>query len=176
MHTWRILKFSIIRTAFAFVLSGLALFIVCALFTYNSQDPSWYFISTDVMPVHNLCGQLGSYSAALFLFCFGSAAMFLGPFVFFVAYTLMVSSFVQEWDRVIAGVVGIVSLASLEYIYGVSVLMHGFRPGGALGFMIYNGLAHLFDPSVSAIFLHIVLLACVILVVRLSFVRVVFYC
>ncbi len=168
-------KFSIVHVLSVLLISSLAVFVSCALLTYNSNDPSWFFFSTDSMPIHNFCGKLGAHCAALLLFFLGSAALLIGPFLFFIGYVFMMSSLTQEWDRIAAFIIGIISFASLEHLYSMNAMMHGFNPGGALGLMVCNGLQYFFDVTISFLFLHVVMFACIILVARFSFMPFVCY-
>jgi len=65
------------------VFTAFAVFLWTAIFTYNSQDPSFFTESTQ--PVMNACGQVGAYLAAVFLQFFGLATFLIPVGFLFVA-------------------------------------------------------------------------------------------
>ena len=78
----------------------LSLFTLGSLFTFHSQDPSWWHQSTQHMAYHNMFEGLGAYYAAFLLYMFGRGCYVLVPFFAYLAlFFYFHSTFKKEWDR-----------------------------------------------------------------------------
>jgi len=65
------------------VVTAFAIFLWVSIFTYHSQDPSFFTQSTEA--VMNSCGQVGAYLSSIFLQFFGLAAFLIPMGFLFVA-------------------------------------------------------------------------------------------
>jgi S-DNA-T family DNA segregation ATPase FtsK/SpoIIIE len=65
------------------IVTAFAIFLWISIFTYHSQDPSFFTQSTEA--VMNSCGQVGAYLSAIFLQFFGLAAFLIPVGILFVA-------------------------------------------------------------------------------------------
>jgi S-DNA-T family DNA segregation ATPase FtsK/SpoIIIE len=142
--------------------------VAMVLFSFHPEDPSWFFASSKTMPVHNVFGFVGANMAALLFFLFGSAALLLIPALFFLAYVIAFDEFTNEWDRLLVLFSGVLLCAVLGALYHVTIFPHGFIPGGTLGTVLYEKLIIFSDYSLVVIFLHVLLLICMIIISRLS--------
>lgn len=64
-------------------LFALAIFSLCALATFSSQDPG--FFSSSRGEIQNACGRVGAYLASLFIQCFGLGSFLLPAAIGFVS-------------------------------------------------------------------------------------------
>ena len=133
-----------------------------SLYFYSPTDSSWFFYSTSSMPIHNIFGSFGAFSAALLLHIFGATAWFFLAMLFFVTYVLFVErSWRREWDRLSAFIVLILTSSALLYVYTI-----GHHQGGLLGVRVYNASLMFFDQLSALLLLYVLSLAAFIIIGR----------
>lgn len=153
-----------------FFLSMVALFLFFALYSYNSQDNSWFYYTSEESHITNWCGAFGSYTAALLLYLFGGAS-FLFVFLFiFLAYVVWHRELRQEWERIVLLCLLVPISATLLRLCMIDLQVSPF-PGGAIGNILYSRIYQLFG-SVGGTFLLYALLAIdFVMITRFSFMR-----
>lgn len=130
-----------------FFLGSISILFACSLYFYSPADPSLFFYTTAVMPVQNVCGIFGSYSASLLLYFFGIGAWAFLSFLLFINCMLFFSiSWRSEWDRVASFALLIVSSSALSHIYAV-----GYYHGGILGIVMCHITLLFFDQLAAQI-------------------------
>lgn len=156
------------------VLLGLGLLgLSIVLLSFNPYDPSWFYYSTQQAKVTNKGGFIGAHLAALIFFIFGSSFFCLLPLLFFYIYMLAAEKPIRAvWDRVLGGLVIFITISGLCSFYGYDP-METVLPGGVFGLAFHQGLTKLLGKNLEAIFLHLLLLVSLLLITRLSLVRVV---
>lgn len=152
------------------LLSGmLALMAVIALYSFNPNDPSAFFISSQPHAIHNWCGIVGSYFSGFLMFLFGSASylvvLLTGCFLYWLAVD---GSWRENWERVFAGVGVIVCVATLCTLHKIELMPHELY-GGYVGYFASSILYRLFDTVGSLILIYAMLYASFILLLRFSF-------
>ncbi len=152
------------------LLSGiLALMAVIALYSFDPQDPSWFFISSNPQPVHNWCGVVGSYFSGLLMFLFGSASYLVVTLIGVFIYWLAVDGeWKEHWERIIAGLGVVACVATLCTLHKLEFMQHGMY-GGYVGYYATAGLYKLFDAVGSLILAYAMLYASLVLLLRFSF-------
>jgi len=157
----------------AFGLISFALFLGASLITYHPHDNSLFYYTSTPSPLHNVGGMMGANIAALFFYVLGSSSLAIVLLLVFCAYlTLRSIPYAQEWERLASGVIGMIVFATLCNAYHIDFFGAQF-PGGLIGGVIRSHLVTLFGVLGSSIFLHVLLLMCLILLTRLSFMRVI---
>ncbi len=175
MKLLAIKKLLLHRITFVVVIFASTIFLMLSLCSYNSQDSSYFFYASRGASVSNSAGSYGARVAALLFFLFGSAAILLIPLLLFTAYIVIhKKNFVQEWERLTSYMLLIPIGAALLTMYSIDFL-HSPYPGGAVGHLLCAGLIKLFDLLPSVIFLHSMLVVCIMLIARFSFMGVVHY-
>ncbi len=143
-------------------------FVGMSLFSYHPHDPSWFYYSTDPLPVFNYAGPLGAQVGAFCFYMWGKAAYVLLGIGIYVTYVLWKKRPLEdELDRAL----GLVSLL-FSWSAFLSVHQVGQKPyrlaGGFLGTKGFVWLVSLFDAQGALVFLY-ALIACQLLVIsRLS--------
>ena len=168
-------NFFMIRIIGAVCLVGIIVFLAVAFGSYFPQDPSWFFVSSDPLPIANKAGSVGASVAALLFYLFGAAAylVFL-PLLFGVLFLVGNRRFSQEWERL---------CACIYVVFVGSALLNK----GIVGEFFAQKLIHYFDPVGSLVFLYVTLAASVVVVARFAGIvavqlairavkQVVFYC
>lgn len=168
-----------IREGVLILTLALTAYLLLALFTYHSTDPSWSYVSQS-NHVANAGGKVGALFADILLYVFG-----FGAFIFPVMLTYAAFLFYQvrsERDSEfhyyhlsmrIAGFVFI--LAPLCAL--LSMRFHGsfshlpFTAGGIIGNMISGGMIQMFNQVGSIIILVALLLAGITLFTGLSWLK-----
>ncbi len=154
----------------AALLVTITLFLSVSLITYNPHDSSWCFFSTENNLQHNYCGLAGANCAAVCMFLLGSASFGVLMLLGFCSYLMLARrSFAQEWDRLIAGVALVFTLAAMQSMWSVDFWASSY-PGGALGAALFAGLHHWFDLFGAALILHAFMVVCLIIILRFSFI------
>ena len=158
----------------AVLLTMLAFFLAVSLFSYSPYDTSWFYYSTNLEPLHNLCGKVGAHCAALLFYFFGASSFFAVGLLLFLAYMMLFGrTFAQEWERVIAGSLLVIVNAALCSIYRID-FFHARFPGGFIGNALRITLYAMFDEIGTLLLLHSLLLICLILLFRFSFIGFIF--
>lgn len=129
----RILEKADGRTIAAVTLFFVTCFIAGSLISYHPQDASWIYASTQNTPIHNICGALGAYCAAFFIYLFGIVGAYICiATLFFIAWLL--------WQRELI-------IDHIERIFGcitaliaVCILVHSASfaesNGGRVGYLL----------------------------------------
>lgn len=146
-------------------------FLLIALGTYYYHDPSWFFATTDAIPVHNKAGIVGAYASALLLYISGVAALLWIPFFFFIAYlAFRYYDLSEHVDALVAAGVGIVATSALAQSFDVSVFGDTL-PGGVVGSITISLISYVSDPFITRLFLILVLVGVVTIITRLSLIQ-----
>ena len=167
---------SILKKVIAtFFLCGFSVFVAAALFSFYPQDSSWFFYSTTHETIKNILGSCGANCAALLFFLFGSSALLLVPFLFFLTYVIATDELKEEWDRIVTSVFALLLCSSIGFYFHAAIIPHGFAPGGFFGSVIVNFLSKIGDQTIVFVFLHLMLLVCMVIISRLSVLTIVEY-
>ena len=159
----------------AVVLVAIALFLTVSLLSYHPHDQSWFFQSSELGVVRNVCGIAGAHVAALLFYMLGASSLFLVGMLLFVGiHLLMRTSFIHEWDRMLAVVLLMVTASGFSSLYGVDFLRSPY-PGGFVGRAFQSNLHYTFGDVGSIIFLHMLLLISFVVITRFSFIGLVQY-
>lgn len=151
-----------------------ATFLTISLWTFNVTDLSPLYFSTDVTTVHNKGGMFGAYIAGIFYYLFGSMSLFFAPFLFFIAYLLMMRKpFAQQWERLVAGITAISFSAALCHMCRFDLV--GVYPGGYVGTHLVRIVLHRLDTLSAYLFICVMLFISVVLLFRFSFIGPVHY-
>jgi len=137
---------------------------VCTLSLYFHvpTDCSWFFYTTERVPILNVCGYFGAYSSALLLYVFGASAWFFLAMLFFYSYVLFIErGWRAEWDRLAAFMILI--MASSAWFYAHTI---GFYAGGALGVLIYTVSLYIFDHFAAQLFFSVLSTVSVVIIMR----------
>ena len=144
------------------------LFLSVILLSYNPHDPSWFYYSTESIKPTNKGGVVGAHLSALLFFLFGSAIFCLIPLLVFLLYLLVTKKTVRsEWDRLVGGSLFFLVFCVLSSYYALDPVYDIF-PGGLVGSALHKGLMQLFGSTLTALFLHLLLIISLILMTRLS--------
>ena len=150
-----------------------ALFLLLALFTFNTGDAAWTH-SSELTTITNCCGVLGAWIADVMLSLFGLSA-YLFPFIItWHGYLVFAEPRFSEeklslYLRSLGSLALIVSSAALSYlyIYRVGVQLPG-TTGGYLGQEIGDKTLVLFGNSGATLFLIMLFLSGLTLTTNLS--------
>ena len=151
-------------------LLALALFLTAALFSHSAHDQSWFYFATAAKPVGNWCGFTGACLSAVLFYLFGGASVILIFFSMFMFYFMITKKTLQqEWDRIAAYIISLLVVASLAALHGIDMLGSTI-PGGYFGRLIGTLCYTWFDAVGTYIFLYSMLMACLIIITRFSFI------
>jgi len=150
-----------------------ALFLLLALFTFNTGDAAWTH-SSDLGTITNCCGVIGAWIADIMLSLFGLSA-YLFPFIItWHGYLVFAEPRFNEEKlsislRSLGSIALIVSSSALSYlyIYRVSVQLPG-TTGGYLGQEIGDKTLVLFGNSGATLFLIMLFLLGLTLTTNIS--------
>ncbi len=165
-----------VRRLFGFCYSVLivllAFFCAISLWSYGSQDHSLFYDSTEFNEIYtNYAGSYGAQVAAFLLYFCGCSAFFLVPaFLILARIVYDPGSNGSNVSRFSALLLCIPIAGGLGYSYTME-LFSGVSPGGILGRYTYWAMLWCFEPLYALAFLHIVLWALLIIIIRFSFVR-----
>ncbi len=131
----------------AFILLVVTAFLMIACLTYSPYDRSWFYYSSESRYVHNWCGTVGAYSAAMLFYLFGSLVYaVLGLFCMVIYYIARKKTIRQDWERFVAYAVGMSACAAL--VHEASLTWgQNFLGGGVVGMHFFN-LCHTFLDTV----------------------------
>lgn len=157
------------------LLSCVDLFLLGSLVTFNPTDQSWFYHTTKAQVFHNIFGMLGSYTASLMIYFFGSASLVFPLFLMYAIifyYGMQVAkkmSIATEWDRMLGVATAFASCLVLCQIH--AVVSYDFTyPGGMLGNYISKKIVWYFDPLTQAIIVWSLLVSSLILITRCSYI------
>lgn len=152
------------------------LFIGVALFSYNPHDPSWFYHSSESLPVTNYAGSLGAQFAAFCFYMWGTGAYIFIGMGMYVTYGIWRRwSFLQEVERMTA-------LGSLLFTWPAVLAFHAIgstaymMAGGYVGQRVFTSLIQALDVPGALLFLYVVVLAQLLLVSRLSGIQALVLC
>ena len=152
------------------IILSCSLFLAVSLFSYNTTDHSWFYYDTASHSITNWCGYAGACIGSLLLYLFGGASLlFIGLGLFSFYYYASRKTFDEEWDRFAAyGLLPFV-MAALLAAYGIDI-PSCHSAGGFFGRVSCMLLQACFDIIGAYIFLYTLLLGCMILIFRFSFI------
>ena len=150
-----------------------ALFLLLALFTFNTGDAAWTH-SSELTTITNCCGVLGAWIADVMLSLFGLSAYLFPIIITWHGYLVFAEPRFSEeklslYLRSLGSLALIVSSAALSYlyIYRVGVQLPG-TTGGYLGQEIGDKTLVLFGNSGATLFLIMLFLSGLTLTTNLS--------
>jgi S-DNA-T family DNA segregation ATPase FtsK/SpoIIIE len=147
------------------------IFIAISLYSYHPTDPSWFYYTSQWISPQNVCGLIGSYTAALFFFLWGTAAYIVVPLGILCTYWITFKFlWREEWERLIAGIILLMMIAALCTLHGV-VVRTDVTSGGYIGYSIAHILYRFLDRIGSLVFLYAATIACLIIMLRFSFIH-----
>ena len=121
---------------------------------------------TDNSLISNIGGWLGSYTAALVIYLFGSSAYMLVWMLLFLAYIrFMRLSYLSQIGRLIAFCVCIATCAGFCTRFSIS----WFGPdtkGGLIGHRVYSSMTHFCDEPIATLIIMALFLASLIIILR----------
>lgn len=168
---WYVEKYK--NSIIALLLFLAASFLAVSLSSFKYTDPSWFYYSSDLMPIANAGGVIGAQLAALLFYLFGGACLIMVPLLIFIAYLLAIQTTVKgHTERIVAGLVCMVVYAGLLHLHKIDFLIYPY-PGGYVGRHLIILVGRWFDPFCAKLFLHTILFASMILLFRFSFIGIV---
>jgi S-DNA-T family DNA segregation ATPase FtsK/SpoIIIE len=153
--------------------SAVTCFIGVSLFSYHPHDPSWFYYSTEPLPIFNYAGLLGAQVAAFCFYMWGKAAYVLLGIGVYTTYVLWKKRLLE--DEIERGL----ALLSLLFSWSafLSVYEVGKKPymlaGGFLGNKGFLWLVSLFDAKGALLFLYVLIACQFLLISRLSGIQVI---
>ena len=155
------------------IILSCSLFLAVSLFSYNTTDHSWFYYDTVAHPITNWCGYAGACIGSLLLYLFGGAALlFIGLGLFSFYYCAGRKTFDEEWDRFAAYSLVPFVVAALLAAYNIDI-PSCHSAGGFFGRVACLLLRACFDVIGAYILLYTLLLGCLILIFRFSFIGVI---
>lgn len=156
-----------------FFLTVAILYLSLILATFNVNDPSIFYYSSETLSIHNKGGYIGSQLAAFLLFLFGSGIIVLPLMLAYMLYLIVrKKSLKSEWDRALGAALFFVSFAGMSAYYKIDPLF-AIVPGGYIGSRLYE-LVHSFAGSILSIsFFTMLFVVSVFLMSRLSLINVI---
>jgi len=155
----------------ALVLMAATLFFSIALITYNPQDSSWFYYSNVGTVIHNWCGPAGANCAGTLFYLFGASSIFLLGVLLFSIYMLLAHvTFADEWERLLSLLFLTIIGSALSHVHTIDFLGSPY-PGGFIGRSIHVSLYGLFDVVGTTIFLYTLLIMCLVLLSRCSYIK-----
>src|ERR1039457_13225 len=150
----------------------LGIFILIALLSFNSSDPSSNSYSSEA-GVRNLGGRLGAQTADLFLMVFGIASYLIPCSFIYFAYRML--RFKELRWRLYKGIAFIGLLVSLSALFAFNIELTNFLgqrvpTGGAIGFKTSELLRKYLGVSGALLLLIPMLAASLMVLSRFSFV------
>ena len=107
-------KHLVVGSFFCIIAIALSLMFV----SFNPQDQSWLYFSSDFKPATNLFGSFGSHIAAFFFYGFGISCWAIVFLLFYSFYVLFFSVNIKDrFDRFIILFIFPVIASSLFYFY-----------------------------------------------------------
>ncbi len=151
---------TLLRPLTPLIIGATALFVFISLISFTSSDPSWFSQNSIAMQTRNWCGVAGAHCAALFIYVFGGWAIMIPP--------LMIGSlfFAHCGDRILGAILLLAVGTTWSARYHID-LPH-ITAGGLLGITLQALEARWFDAFGSFIVLHTLLLATILLITRIT--------
>lgn len=158
------------------VIAPVLLYLLACLFTYSPQDPSWSRSGSVALPIHNVGGRVGAFTADVLLYLCGYVA-FLLPLILGAISWIALFGMDQDGDREadlgpalrLVGMVGfLISSTGLLFIRQVPAGDFPAGPGGILGTLVGRSLTMLFGALGGNLFLLVLFLVSVTLATGLS--------
>jgi len=148
---------------------AVAIYLILVLYGYDRTDPAWSHSASGEI-THNPGGILGAWLADVLLYIFGFSAWWWVPFLLHRVHTsyrglhpdpdVRNSLFDKRalWISLLGYVILLLSSSALEAIrmHSLPVLLP-MAPGGMLGIVLGNGLAHLLGFTGSTLFLLVLI-------------------
>lgn len=150
-------------------LSTIALFLACALLSYNPEDPTLLYRTLNPQPITNWCGFMGAHIAALFIYIWGGSSLLCVPFFLFLAYLAYSNTWHYEWDRIVAFVVLLAVSALFCAIHHVDFIANVFS-GGLVGYELQQLLCRYIDTVGCALVTYALLILSITVLSRFSFI------
>jgi DNA segregation ATPase FtsK/SpoIIIE, S-DNA-T family len=143
-------------------------FITISLLSYRAHDPSWCYYTNANGVIVNWCGVSGAHSAAFLIYFFGMMAYAFIPFLAFAIYQLTTNrSWAQEWERLVAFFLMIITGAALISLHGFDFISPHVH-GGFIGNRVFVLMHGMFDQVGAALALYTVLCATLVITTRLT--------
>lgn len=164
----RLLYFALRKELHILFLFFVNAFITVSLLTYRAHDPSWCFYTNENGVIVNWCGVSGAHSAAFLVYFFGMMAYAFIPFLGFMLYQMITNrSWAQEWERIVAFFLMILTGAALASLHGVDFISPHVH-GGFFGNRIFALMHSMFDHVGAALALYTMLCATLVITTRLT--------
>ncbi len=162
-----------LQEAKALLFFTVSLLLAAALISHNPHDLSWFYYDTLGQPITNWCGYFGSCCAAFLFYLFGSGSLILVGFFFFWGYFLLYKKTVtQEWDRFAAYIILLFAITTLLALHKIDFFASPL-PGGYCGHCFQYILNSWFDTLGTFILVYALIFMALILITRLSFIKIV---
>ena len=158
------------------VIAPVLLYLLACLFTYSPSDPSWSKSGSITLPIHNVGGRVGAFTADVLLYLCGYVA-FLLPLILGAISWIALFGMDKDGDGEadlgpalrLVGMVGfLISSTGLLFIRGVSAGDFPAGSGGILGSLVGRSLTVLFGDLGGNLFLLALFLVSVTLATGLS--------
>ncbi len=141
---------ALLRESRLILLGAAAIYLILVLYGYDRNDPAWSHSASNVVP-HNAGGIVGAWSADILLYVFGFSAWWWAVLLsqkVWIGYRGIAQNSLFDrralWIALLGFVLLLVASSSLE-----ALRLHTLRaalpyvPGGMLGTVLGDGLAHL---------------------------------
>lgn len=167
--------YSFQRSTISRIIAGVSLglvgiLMILVLISFDAEDPSFLYATTAFKPyIFNIFGYIGSSCAGLLFLLFGVAAYLLVPATFFIAHLIVTDTMNEDFDRLVACVLGILCASGLCTYYGI-VGSTQMLAGGKLGIQVLAFVTYLFDAPAAPLFLFICMAISMVLLMRLTWV------
>lgn len=152
----------------------LSLYIGIILWSFDPHDPSLFFATSDIVPLHNWAGHYGAMVASLLVFLMGGASLLLLPFFAMMAFRMLTMRHTKDTDIIIGWFILMSSIAAMAQ-HGGADLMRDISPGGLLGIKINDYVFALFDAWSGQIFLAVMLVIGICMATRLACIHIGIY-
>lgn len=150
------------------VFAAVALCACIAIFSFDLRDRSLFFYSSNADAVHNWMGSFGAHGAALLFYLIGSAAYLVALYLAYGVYCMITGKqFAREWDRLGAGALLVVIVATMAARTRTAVFGK-VQQGGIVGNYVHQHLMQMCDFPVEALLLFSLFLSCIVLITRLN--------
>ncbi|MBI5373942.1 MAG: DNA translocase FtsK [Candidatus Schekmanbacteria bacterium] len=172
-------KRNIRRDMFALFLLGFTVFLAISLISYNKNDSTWFFASSEQANEEgykNLTGIFGAECSGLMFEIFGYASLFIPLFLFVFSFSLIRQKTIEKKIlRTLGLITFFLSICTiLQFPFrgeSVSSISNGIMPGGMIG-SFFTGIAEsLLGAAGSYILLAIILFVSLFLLTEFSIIK-----